>query len=106
MNKEKTIERIRTNVGMLRQWINERPAGSKLITNEDIEHWLELTSLFQELQKDSLSEMIGKVYKILDKHNHLPDEITPTQLLMCIKTDLEEEGLSNLLKALKVGDKE
>jgi len=33
-------------IGMLRQWLNERPTDfrgdTKLVTNEDIIHWLEL----------------------------------------------------------------
>ena len=31
-------DRIKKNIGFLRQWLNEKPPG--LITNEDIEHWL------------------------------------------------------------------
>lgn len=35
-------ERIKSKVGFLRQWINER-SKIYLITNSDIEYWLELT---------------------------------------------------------------
>ncbi len=36
-----TIETEMSHIGMLRQWINERPTGSKLLTNEDILHFLQ-----------------------------------------------------------------
>lgn len=32
-------EKIRQNIGMLRQWLDER-TSKELITNEEIEHWL------------------------------------------------------------------
>lgn len=33
-------EEMVNNIGMLRQWLNERPANSPLLTNEDLKHWL------------------------------------------------------------------
>ena len=30
------------NIGMLHQWLNERPANSPLLTNADLEYWLTL----------------------------------------------------------------
>ncbi len=33
-------ERIERNIGLLRQWLNERPTGSRLITNDDIKEFL------------------------------------------------------------------
>ncbi len=40
----KAKKQILSKVGMLRQWINERPVDSKLLTNEDIRYWLNLES--------------------------------------------------------------
>lgn len=40
--REHERARIKKNISMLRQWLNERPTGSKLLTNEDIEFWLSL----------------------------------------------------------------
>lgn len=34
-------EMINSNIGMLRQWLNEKP-DDRLVTNEDIKHWLKL----------------------------------------------------------------
>lgn len=33
------IQKIKNNIGFLRQWINEKP-NNKLVTNHDIEEWL------------------------------------------------------------------
>ena len=46
--------RIGSRVGFLRQWLNERPKDI-LITNEDIELWLELDS------KPIIKEAVKKV---------------------------------------------
>ncbi len=32
-------EKMRKNIGMLRQWLNERP-NKNLVTNDEIEYWL------------------------------------------------------------------
>ena len=39
--RKKERERIKGNVGMLRQWLNERPKDV-LVTNKEIELWLDL----------------------------------------------------------------
>ena len=33
-------ERIKANIGLLRQWLNERLEHDRLLTNEDLETWL------------------------------------------------------------------
>ena len=40
--REEERKNLTLNIGMLRQWLNERPAGSRLLTNQDIIYWLEL----------------------------------------------------------------
>jgi hypothetical protein len=40
MKDEIDLETLRHRIGMLRQWFNERPQNSPLLTNSDIEHWL------------------------------------------------------------------
>lgn len=39
---KKEITPFDVRIGMLRQWINERPKGSKLLTNDDIKYWLDI----------------------------------------------------------------
>src|SRR3990167_11467302 len=38
---KETMEKIRSKVGFLRQWLNEKPEN-RLVTNEDIDKWLGL----------------------------------------------------------------
>lgn len=47
---EKERERIRSRVGWLRQWLNEKPADM-LVTNEQIEGWLEIVAPSEEKGK-------------------------------------------------------
>ena len=42
--EEREME-IKSRVGFLRQWINERPAGARLMTSEDILNWLDIPLL-------------------------------------------------------------
>ena len=41
-------ERIKANIGLLRQWLNERLEHDRLLTNEDLETWL----LSKPIKKD------------------------------------------------------
>lgn len=42
---------IRKKVGGLRQWLNEKPE-QRLVTNEDIEYWLDLKDIHQQIDKE------------------------------------------------------
>lgn len=50
---------IDKKINMLRQWLNERPSGSPLITNNDIRYWLGLP----KEDRMSIQEALEKAHK-------------------------------------------
>lgn len=45
-------QKLNQGIGQLRQWLNERPDGSKLLTNEDLEYWLFYSKIKNQKKKE------------------------------------------------------
>lgn len=69
-------ESLNINISQLRQWINERPQNSKLVTNEDIRHWLELKPIISSILQSQKEEIIRVLEETIKSYNMQDTEVS------------------------------